>query len=240
MPELWTPLSTTFQTTREHLHQLAFFAVSPARYKAVGRMGLKPTPAGFGTPSFDSTVARVEGELLVLEREESVATQQISDVRSAAEFLAGEYDVNWFPDFHDPLDPLDPDTPLQVVAADVHRVGAWFQYGFELLNDLRAKGTENDDASEAQIWPEHFDAAAELGDPDRGLRASFGASPGDAGSDEPYLYVAPWGEVDTADGYWNAEHFKGSILTFSKLLESEDQRAAGLGFYLEGYEALRS
>jgi hypothetical protein len=240
MPELWSPISASFSTTREHLHQVAFFAVSPARYKAEGRMGLKPTLSGFGTPRFESTVARVEGELLVLEREENVATQHISDVRSAAEFLAGEYDADWFSDFHDPLEPLDPDTPLRIVAEDVETLGAWFQYSFAVLDDLRLRGTGDDDASEVQIWPEHFDAATELGDADLGRRASYGASPGDGGSDEPYLYVAPWGEIDTENGYWNAEHFKGSLLPFSALLEAPDRNEAALRFYLEGYAALRA
>ena len=47
--------------SRDALHQLAFFAVSPARYRAIGRMGLQPTPGGFGTPQFEGQVARVEG-----------------------------------------------------------------------------------------------------------------------------------------------------------------------------------
>lgn len=238
MSDLWNPLSDSFATTRNYLHQIAFFAVSPARHKAEARMGLKPTEGGFGTPRFDGTVVRVEGDQLVIERENSVSSQLITDIRSAAEFLAGSYQSVWFDDFQDPLAPMDPDTPLEIVPEDTTHIGAWFAYGFEVLNELGARGTAGDDVSEAQIWPEHFDAATELGDGDQGQRASFGASPGDGGTPEPYLYVAPWAEIETSDPYWNAAYFPGSILTFSALSEAEDVRDEAMRFFMAGYNRL--
>jgi len=238
--DLWTPLGADYTTTREHLHQIAFFAVSPARYAAVGRMGLQPTPGGFGTPPFATKIARVDKSLLVLEDDGNVATQEITDVRSAAEFLVGEYEETWFSDFHDPLAPMNPNQALRVSGDQAARIGDWFSFAFDVLNALRALGTDADDVSEAQIWPEHFDAATELGRADDGQRASFGASPGDGGHPEPYLYVAPWSEVDKSDSYWNATHFGGSLLSFDKLAASGDPAEVALGFYLEGYNRLHS
>lgn len=237
--DLWEPLSGSFSTSREHLHQVAFFAISPARYNEVGRMGLRPTHDGFGTPEFNGKVARVEGDLLVVEAEGNVATQKISTVRSAAEFASGGYREVWFGDFHDPLAPIDPDAPLSVDAADSAVVGEWFEFGFSVLNELRGSGTEDDDVSEAQIWPEHFDAAAELGSADGGRRASYGASPGDSGVAEPYLYVAPWGEVDGSDSYWNASTFRGSILTHADLIGADAESKAN-EFFKAGYERLHA
>ena len=46
-----SPLPESFETTRNAMHQIAFFAVSPTRYKAHGRMGLTATPGGYGFPS---------------------------------------------------------------------------------------------------------------------------------------------------------------------------------------------
>lgn len=238
--ELWAPFDRTYTTTREHLHQIAFFAVSPARYREVGRMGLQPAPGGFGTPRFGSKVARVSESLLVLEEDGAIATQEITDIRSAAEFLAGDYQENWFDDFHDPLEPMDPDQPLAVSPGDSRRIGEWFSFGFGVLNTLRAEGSEGDNVSEVQIWPEHFDAAAELGNADLGQRASFGASPGDGGHAQPYLYVAPWSEVESSDRYWNATHFNGSILPWGDLSESADPMDLAVDFFRDGYNRLHS
>ena len=69
------PLPDDFQFARDQLHQIAFYAVAPARYAATGRMGLRATPGGFGTPEYDGQVSRVEGNLLVRESGDFVATR---------------------------------------------------------------------------------------------------------------------------------------------------------------------
>lgn len=236
---LWTPISDSYSTSRADLHQLAFFALSPARYKKSGRMGLAPTKDGFGTPSFSGVVARVEGDFLVMERDGNAATQQISTVREAAEFLAGGYEESWFEDFHDPLAAKDPGIELAVEPTDTTLIGEWFEFAFVVLNKLRDTGGEDDDVSEAQIWPEHFDGAAELGSAEHGRRASYGASPGDANIASPYIYVAPWGEFDKSDVYWNATSFGGSLLGYEDLAKVDDPVAAALDFYSAGYQRLR-
>ena len=66
-----------------------------------------------------------------------------------------------------------------------------------------------------QLWPEHFDAAFD-GLPEDS-RATFGASPGDAGVPEPYLYVLAGGEL--------------SVARLSDLVDADDQRGVALAFY---------
>ncbi|MEA1902945.1 MAG: hypothetical protein U9N56_05395 [Actinomycetota bacterium] len=232
------PVPANLAETRSALHHLAFFAVSPARHKAVGRMGLKDTPGGFGTPEFDGRVARIDGDLLVHEDNGNVATQKITTVREAAEFFGNDYDQDWFADWHDPVKPDDPDATLDVDGDASHFLGEWFKYGFEVLNSLRGHGVDGDDVSEAQLWPEHFDPATELGDYDKGERASFGASPGDGNHPEPYLYVAAWSEVDRSNAYWNEETFNGASLSYGEIKDSDDPLQTGLDFLLEGYRIL--
>lgn len=231
-------LPPTFVTTRDALHQIAFFAIAPARYQAVGRMGLRATPGGFGTPEYEGKVARVEGDLLVLENQGNIATQTITTVRAAASFFGVDYQTEWFSDFHDPLIPVDPDAPLDVDAEASQALGEWFAFGTDVLNALRAQGTEDDDISEVQLWPEHFDPATELGDYEKGQRASYGASPGDASHDGPYLYVASWSEIDRSNPYWNDEHFNGAGLSYAELLAADDPAERGLDFLLQGYRLL--
>lgn len=233
-------LPDTFTETRDALHQIAFFAMSPARYAAVGRMGLRPTPGGFGTPLFDGSVARVEGDMLVFEREGNVATQMISTVGAAAGFFGVPYEVEWFPDFHDPLAPVGPDLPLDVDREASLALADWFRFGFDVLTGLSREGGGGDDASEVQLWPEHFDAAIEMGNHSEGRRASFGASPGDAGHHGPYFYVAPWGEVDRSDPFWNDETFGGASLGYEALLDTGDPSAVAHDFLLAGFRLLGS
>lgn len=234
------PLPAAFATTRDALHQIAFFAMSPARYAVVGRMGLRATPGGFGTPEFNGSVARVEGDKLVFEQAGNVATQTITTVGAATSFFGVPYDVEWFPDFHDPLAPIGPDLPLDVDEESSLTLGDWFGFGFDVLARLGAEGDSDDDVTEVQLWPEHFDPALEVGSQTEGRRASYGASPGDAAHPGPYLYVAPWGEVDRANPYWNDETFGGASLGHDALSRSDDPSSAALDFLLTGYRILRS
>lgn len=235
---LWERLSDSFITTRDHLHQVAYFALSPARYRAEGRMGLRATPGGFGTPESNGRVARVDGTLLVQEDGDSVATRQISTVRAAVEFFGEPYVDAWFEDFKDPLTPIGPDVALLVDPDDSHLIGAWFEFGARVLDSFREDSLPADDPSPTQIWPEHFDAAMESGAGASGKRASYGLSPGDGEHSEPYLYVAPWGEIDSSNPYWNDGAFNGSSLTYATLAASPDPFSAALGFLREGYQVL--
>jgi len=233
-------LPPSFASTRDGLHQIAFFAVSPTRYKAMGRMGLTATNRGFGTPVFDGRVARVEGTLLVDESDGNVATQTISTIRAASEFFGNEYEAEWFADFHDPLTAGDPDALLNVDDAASRAIGDWFEFGVDVLNNLRTHGQDGDDVSEVQLWPEHFDPATELGDYDKSQRASFGASPGDTLHPEPYLYVSSWSEVDRSNPFWNEDSFNGASLGYEEIIATADPRGRATEFLVDGYRVLHA
>jgi hypothetical protein len=231
-------LPAGFGATRRSLHQIAFFAMSPARYAVEGRMGLRPTPGGFGTPEFEGRVARVEGDVLVYEQQGNIATRTITTVREAAQFFGGEYRVDWFEEFRDPLRPIDPDVMLDVEDSAARAIGDWLDFGFDVLEKLAAQAVDSDEVSEVQLWPEHFDCAVELGSADEGRRASYGLSPGDDDHPEPYVYVSAWGEIDRSEHYWNDGAFNGSSLPFARLRDSEDPMATALDFLLQGYGIL--
>lgn len=233
------PLPDDFQFARDQLHQLAFFALAPARYAVEERMGLRATPGGFGTPVYgDGLISRIEGRLLVQETGGNVATQAITTIRAAAEFFGGSYDVDWFTEFKDPLAAMDPERPLKIEEAPAVALGEWFAFGFEILEELRGHGKAGDEVSEVQLWPEHFDPAIEMGT--EGTKASYGASPGDRGHLEPYLYVSAWSEIDREEPFWNDRNFNGASLPFTALLEADDQSRVALEFFLEGYRILHA
>jgi hypothetical protein len=78
-----------------------------------------------------------------------------------------------------------------------------------------------------RIWPEHFDAAIEMGGEAAGRRATYGGSPGDVHHTEPYLYVSPW--VGLVDPFFADRSFKGASLTRSQIGD-HDPVARGIGF----------
>lgn len=116
-------------------------------------------------------------------------------------------------------------------------IGDWFGFGFSVLEELRARAQEELEPSRVQLWPEHFDPAAELGSEEGGVRAGYGASPGDEHHAEPYLYVVPWSAKPEGE-LWQAEGFTGAELPYAELLEAPDQRAAALEFYEARLRAL--
>ncbi len=234
------PLPPDFAAVRDDLHQVAFYAVAPARHAANGKIALRYTYGGFGTPFYgDDVQARVEGVDLVVQRGDAVRSERITTVRAATEFLGVDYKEVWFPDFHDPLKPTDPDRPLQVSEAAVAALADWFGFAYSVLEESRRmEGAEQ--VSRVQLWPEHFDPAFESGDYEAGRRASYGASPGDGAHPEPYLYVAVWSEIDRSNPYWNDTTFNGASLSYQELLAADDPRQAALDFYRRGFEVLHS
>lgn len=232
-------LPSSFTATRNALHQVAFFAVAPRRHAANGKIGLRYTHRGFGTPFFgDAEQVRIEAGLLVYQKAGEVSAIQITTTREAAQFLGIEYVEEWFEGFHDPLGAKDPDQALAIDSEASLALGDWFGFSYSVLEEARRLGRAEDQVSRVQLWPEHFDPAFEMGDADLGQRASFGASPGDEANPEPYLYVAPWGDIDGSNPYWNGSGFNGASLGYSELLASTDQRKAALDFIAEGYQIL--
>jgi hypothetical protein len=127
--------------------------------------------------------------------------------------------------------------PPQVSEDSAHALGDLYGFACSVLEELRHEQPD-EDPSLVRLWPEHFDIAIELGSEAKGRRANYGASPGDADHDEPYLYVGPW-DTSRAEGeLWNAPSFPGAELTYSELLEAPNQRLSALEFMRERIRAL--
>ncbi|MDR9451708.1 MAG: hypothetical protein RI637_10865 [Acidimicrobiia bacterium] len=223
---------------RRALHQLAFFAVAPKRFAHSGKLALRYTHRGFGTPFFgQNEQVRVEDDRLVYQHGDQIRSIPITTLQAAADFLGIPYREVWFEGFRDPLASVGPDTGLMVDPAVTEAIGAWFGFATSVLEEAR-RTPGAADVSRVQLWAEHFDPAFEMGSYERGHRASYGASPGDDAHPEPYLYVAAWGEIDRSDPYWNDETFNGASLSYRHLLAAGDQRATALAFLQQGFEGL--
>ena len=219
-------------------HRLAYSVVAEARYQSNGKFGLRYTHGGFGTPFFgDDTQVRVVGDRLVVQQAGEARSAAITTLRAAGEFAgvapgttAAEHDS---PDLGD----ID---RLLCVRADVGEfLAAWFGLATAALEELRfSPGTV--DPERVQLWPGHFDPAIAAGDAEAGRRATYGFSPGDHAHDEPYIYVAAWGDIDRSDPFWNAEGFAGASLAFSELSGAEDHYVAAVEFLLAGCARLNA
>ncbi len=199
--------------TRTALHRLATYVIAPVRHKANGKFGLRWTKGGFGTPFFDDDrQVRVEGTELVDQRGDETRRAAITSLRAAADFLESAIDPDTAAE-HDSPPVGDVEAPLTVDPEAVAFLDSWYGMAYAALERLRAD-TSSIDASRPQLWPGHFDPAIEVGTDD--TRASYGASPGDDGSDEPYLYASAWWpdrlNINPDDDIWNADGFVGRIL----------------------------
>lgn len=86
------PLPPTFAETRDALHRLAQEVISPARERVTGRIGLRATPGGFGTPQFgDGERVRVEGAELVRESAAGESREPIDGIDEAAARALGAW-----------------------------------------------------------------------------------------------------------------------------------------------------
>ena len=86
------PLPEGFAETRGALHQIAYFALAPKRHAAIGKMGLRYTRGGFGTPFFgDDEQVRVEDGTLAYQKEHTIRATAITTVAAATSFLGVEY-----------------------------------------------------------------------------------------------------------------------------------------------------
>ena len=226
----------TLIDTRSSLTTLAFHVLAPARQQANGKIGLRWTIGGFGTPFFgDDRQVRVEGDLLVVQDGHSVLAEPITTLRAAGRLVGVTPAAPAEIEFHDPPPAVDLDEALLVDPAAVAFLDDWFGYSTLVLERLLLLAGSPED-TRVQLWPEHFDTAVELGDADAGARAGFGASPGDQAIPVPYLYVSPWA---TQDGeFWNAP-FGGAALTLDELRATPDPVEAALTFLGRGRALLR-
>ena len=220
------PLPDTFAATRDALHVLACFAVSHHRRTRTGRIGLRPTGDGFGTPETDTGPrVLVRGDRLV---REGGAEVPITTVRAACEVLGVEPTPD--PQVGSDLPPYDPDAPLGVDAAASLALGRWYAFGQRVLDDLTAARPPAS-VSEAQLWPEHFDLAVVV-QLETGGAVNVGVSPGDRYHEDPYVYVGPHHREGLVGAFWNAPF--GALLGHAELLGADDPLARATAFVDEG------
>jgi hypothetical protein len=234
------PARTAFVSTRAALHMLAEHVLGRARYNANGKIGLRYTRRGVGTPWFrhrdrDAQV-RIEGTNVVVHEDGETQSAPVTTVSAAAE-LAG-VQPGAPEEVYAPTTSFTPDAPLVLDARSVEFLGAWFGFATSVLEQLRAEADPVDEPSRVQLWPEHFDLSVDLGDEHAGRRGTFGASPGDDVDRDPYLYVTHWADV-AEDEFWNEAHFPGASLTVVTLANASDQRATALRFLRRGRDLLR-
>ena len=224
------PLPGGYADTREALHRLAGHVLAPARKAVTGRIGLRSTPGGFGTPPFgadDGQQLRVEGGSLIRRQGGSTEAVGITSLSAAAAFtgvtLSDDPGIG-----HDPPPLGDPEAALAVEPAASAALGAWFAFSAEVLEEFRAElNAAGRECSEVQLWPEHFDLGCNI----EGV--NFGCSAGDSYSAEPYVYVGPWNTEGLEHGeFWNAPF--GAVVPYKELLGAEDQKATVLAFLRRG------
>ncbi|MEA2716986.1 MAG: hypothetical protein QOI99_1303 [Actinomycetota bacterium] len=213
VPRKLDDLPAKFAPTREALHRVAEHLIAPRRHMANGKIGLRFTFRGFGTPFFDDDhQVRVEdGELVDRNRRRKLTT-----LAAAAEFLGVELGSGT--GVYTPTTPCDPEAALDIDFDAARALGEWFGFTTAVLEQLREEAGEDDAPSRVQLWPEHFDVAVDLGP--EGNRANFGGSPGDAEHAEPYLYVGPWDRRAREGDLWN-EPF-GASLSYGEIQRGAD------------------
>lgn len=238
------PLGPSFPAHRDELRRVATHVLTRARADAVGRIGLVPTPGGIGTPAFGTpaTVVRLTATQLVVERDGEREATPLEGATLGSLAHAARVDLGGPLEAGADAPPLgDPDAPLALDPRTTAALAAWWAVGWAVLDrtvdEARAAGLTTG-AARLQLWPEHFDGATTVvTGPDDLDRANLGASAGDEGHPEPYLYVGPWGaERPGGPAYWNAPF--GATLGYEALRAGADPVAAGVAFLTTGLRRL--
>ncbi len=194
-------------TTRADLHRIAVHVLGRRRAAVSGRFGLRASPLGVATPAFgpEPEVVRAAGPHLVREVGAQARSMPM-DGATLAE-LAAFVETDLTSDFSaGPAtpEPGPPDEPLHLVEEDLDALYGWFDLGWRVLDVVTSDQAPGRGWATIQLWPEHFDVGTGL-DLGSGRGVNLGFSPGDAFSEEAYVYVGPWGPERPGDpGYWNA------------------------------------
>ncbi|MEP6640729.1 MAG: hypothetical protein ABJB93_02360 [Gaiellales bacterium] len=227
-----SPLPAAYRQTTEALHRLAVYVIAPAQRLANGEINLRATPGGFSTFSYHGHVVGVDGDQLVVDGTRS----PITTLNAAATAVGITPDVAQQEQFDVPPHG-DLDDQLAVDAESARALGDWYAFATEALDTLRAEANPGDDASIVRIWPEHFDAAIDMGDKSAQRRGTYGASPGDNHHAEPYIYVSPW--AGRIDDFFDDPTFKGASLLHSHLVSHADPMGTALSFLRDARDRIQ-
>lgn len=219
-------LPPTLSRTRDALHRVAEHVLSPARYAVTGRIGLRPAPGGFATPPFgqDGRTVAVDGIELVVVTSGTRRRAPLTTLRAAAEFAGVQPGAPAH--LYTPVTPLKLDEPLELDPEAARLIAGWYALGAQALS-VFAAGIPQDEPSEAQLWPEHFDLAIAA------AQVNYGISPGDGYIDDPYIYVNPYGGPPQGDpDFWNVPF--GAARTIHEIESAGD----AVAFFRAGRDAV--
>jgi hypothetical protein len=192
-------------TTRRALHGVAESVIAGPQYRADGTIRLKVTPDGFAGVT---SPLRVQGTELVGPGGRWPLRGTLRELAAAAGVTGGPPEG-----LYADSSGVDLDEPLNVDAAAVELLEAWFARGDA---GLRAFAPE----SAPVLWPEHFDLGVSLDE------VNYGVSPGDSGYLRPYAYVGPW--TPREGEFWNVPF--GALRWADELADA----AAVAAFFAEG------
>lgn len=178
--------------TRSAFHAVAEHLLAADLHANVGKIGLRPTAGGFGTPPFtvgdNSRQVSIDGTDLVVTNGEQSTRAPLTTIGAGGQQLGIE--PGGPAEVYSLVTPLHVDHLLSVDRRSAAIIADWFHLTAAAL----ATFTEShlDDApTDATLWPEHFDLALSTGSTNE-AGINFGGSPGDDANPLPYLYVGPW------------------------------------------------
>jgi hypothetical protein len=205
--------------TRTDLHRLCAHVLGRRRYAVSGHFGLRASPDGLATPAFgpEPETLRLTSTCLIRETgaQSSRVPLQCTTLEALAQFADADLGSAYSAGASTPG--LGPTTePLHLPPDELTAIFEWFVLGWGVLDTVVSELPGHWTQSTVQLWPEHFDAGTGLdfgcGDGD-GVNLGFSA--GDTFSDEPYVYVGPWGEARPGDpDFWNVSF--GALATRSE------------------------
>jgi hypothetical protein len=233
------PNAMTLAGTRRTLHRIAAHVLGRRRHQVSGRFGLRASPGGFTTPAFGDQPEslRVTDGVLIRDIGTQAAALAISGstMRHLITFAGADPDVAFSVGDETPV-LGDLDEPLMIDSKSARLLTGWFALGACALDRVLADLPEGADPATVQLWPEHFDLGTTVVSAS-GERVNLGASPGDDGIEDPYLYVGPWSADRPGDpAFWNAPF--GAVLRTSDMPDSPDKVEAGVAFLRSGLDQL--
>lgn len=185
--------SSTLTRTRAGWHRVAEHVLAAGQFAAAGTIRLHPVPGGIATTvGVDGRQLALVGDRIAVREGTGERSAPLTTLRAAAEFAGVEPGLRGS---YPPSTPLDLDAPLDVDPAAAQRLAGWFALGDEALRRFAA---DRGAAEEPVLWAEHLDVAITVDE------VNYGASPGDDGIDEPYVYIGPHTGRPAGDAFWNA------------------------------------